>query len=161
MLEKDTKKYYLDEDILLLMLAVLDYPSGSKNIFSFDELKATGFEKISNKKIFDWVFDFMSSNKIVLDAFSFEGVQTWDDYKGKKFDLLVPYMKERPLLLEQTARILNFKIKINKSAQNKLLKTLERYVTFFINGKFLAGAFPYQFFKEIIDKELAKARGKR
>ena len=25
---------------------------------------------------------------------------------------------------------------------------------FFINGKFLAGAFPYQFFKEIIDKEL-------
>lgn len=26
---------------------------------------------------------------------------------------------------------------------------------FFINGRFLAGAFPYQFFKEIIDKELA------
>lgn len=26
---------------------------------------------------------------------------------------------------------------------------------FFINGKFLAGAFPYEFFKEIIDKELA------
>ena len=26
---------------------------------------------------------------------------------------------------------------------------------FFINGKFLAGAFPFEFFKEIIDKELA------
>src|SRR3989344_2295825 len=26
---------------------------------------------------------------------------------------------------------------------------------FFVNGKFLAGAFPYEFFKEIIDKELA------
>ncbi len=26
---------------------------------------------------------------------------------------------------------------------------------FFINGRFLAGAFPYEFFKEIIDKELA------
>lgn len=28
---------------------------------------------------------------------------------------------------------------------------------FFINGKFLAGAFPYEFFKEIIDKEIAGA----
>ena len=41
-----------------------------------------------------------------------------------------------------------------RAALTTILLTEPGTPGFFINGKFLAGAFPYQFFKEIIDKEL-------
>lgn len=80
--------------------------------------------------------------------------------------------QESPISVDNLKKIAK-ELKLNTGKFNKCLdsgekKTLvERETTegsnvgvqgtpgFFINGKNLAGAFPYQFFKEIIDKELA------
>jgi hypothetical protein len=135
MTKNNTKNDYLDEDIVLLMLKVLDHPLGAKSEFTFSELKNVKYKKIGNKEILDWIIDFTNDNKILPTDFQFEGRNEWEDYEGNKFDMLLSYMDERPQLLDQIRQLLNFKIKIGKSAKNKLANTLKKYIEFFINGK--------------------------